>query len=99
MSRAGPPPVPTSRSNIFSGGGHRLGSDEQPSTYIPDPSVQASELGAQIPSFSHPFTYPTEETAVRHITFWRDGFAVEDGELMRYDDPANAHVLSEINAG
>jgi UBX domain-containing protein 1 len=44
-------------------------------------------------------TYLTEETAVRHITFWRDGFAVEDGELMRYDDPANAHVLSEINAG
>ncbi|KAF8708940.1 hypothetical protein AX14_013494 [Amanita brunnescens Koide BX004] len=82
-AEAGPPPVPTSRSNIFSGGGHRLGSDEQPSTYIPDPSVQASEL----------------ETAVRHITFWRDGFAVEDGELMRYDDPANAHVLSEINAG
>jgi len=40
-----------------------------------------------------------EETAIRHLTFWRDGFQVEDGELMRYDDPAQAQVLAEINAG
>ncbi|KAF8346445.1 hypothetical protein F5887DRAFT_962043 [Amanita rubescens] len=82
-AEAGPPPVSTSHSNVFTGGGHRLGSDEEPSTYIPDPSAQPLE----------------QEIAVRHITFWRDGFAVEDGELMRYDDPANAHILSEINAG
>jgi len=83
-AEAGPPPISASRSNVFSGGGHRLGSDEEPSSYIPDPSAQQ----------------PSEhETAVRRITFWRDGFAVEDGELMRYDDPANAHILAEINAG
>ena len=40
-----------------------------------------------------------EETAIRHLTFWRDGFSVEDGELRRYDDPAQAQILSEINAG
>ncbi|KAF8152265.1 hypothetical protein B0H34DRAFT_724522 [Crassisporium funariophilum] len=40
-----------------------------------------------------------EETAIRHLTFWRDGFQVEDGELMRYDDPAQARILAEINAG
>ncbi len=40
-----------------------------------------------------------EETAIRHLTFWRDGFSVEDGELMRYDDPANEQVLAEINSG
>ncbi|KAF9005204.1 hypothetical protein BDQ17DRAFT_1354033 [Cyathus striatus] len=40
-----------------------------------------------------------EETAIRHLTFWRDGFQVEDGELMRYDDPNNAQILAEINAG
>ena len=40
-----------------------------------------------------------EETAIRHLTFWRDGFSVEDGDLRRYDDPAQAQILSEINAG
>ena len=40
-----------------------------------------------------------KETAVRHITFWREGFSIEDGELLRYDDPANAQVLAEINSG
>ncbi|KAF8632704.1 hypothetical protein AX15_001728 [Amanita polypyramis BW_CC] len=84
-AEAGPPPTsPSSRPNIFTGGGHRLGNDEEPSTYIPDPDASAPEQ---------------EETAVRHITFWRDGFTVEDGEFMRYDDPANAQILSEINAG
>lgn len=41
----------------------------------------------------------TEETAIRHLIFWRDGFQVEDGELMRYDDPAHSRILAEINAG
>lgn len=36
---------------------------------------------------------------MRHITFWRDGFSVEDGPLMRYDEPANAQLLDEINTG
>jgi hypothetical protein len=42
---------------------------------------------------------PVEETAIRYLTFWRDGFSVEDGELRRYDDPAQAQILSEINVG
>lgn len=37
--------------------------------------------------------------AIRHLTFWRDGFSVEDGPLMRYDDPTNARILEEINSG
>ena len=45
------------------------------------------------------FADPEEETAIRHLTFWRDGFSIEDGELMRYDDPANEQILNEINAG
>lgn len=40
-----------------------------------------------------------EEYAIRHITFWRDGFTVEDSELMRYDNPNHAQILAEINAG
>ncbi|KAJ7089558.1 SEP domain-containing protein [Mycena epipterygia] len=41
----------------------------------------------------------TEETVIRRLTFWRDGFTVEDGVLMRYDDPANTEVLAAIDAG
>ena len=37
--------------------------------------------------------------AIRHLTFWRDGFSIEDGELMRYDNPESDKVLEEINAG
>ena len=39
------------------------------------------------------------EPTIRHLIFWRDGFTVEDGELMRYDDPNNEAVLTEIHSG
>lgn len=39
------------------------------------------------------------EVAIRNLTFWKDGFSVEDGELMRYDDPAHAQTLAAINSG
>ncbi|KAI0260609.1 hypothetical protein BC834DRAFT_899973 [Gloeopeniophorella convolvens] len=74
----------TKHSSAFSGGGYRLGSDDVDSTYVPDPNGAPN---------------PAEETATRHLTFWRDGFSIEDGELRRYDDPQQAQILSEINAG
>jgi len=40
-----------------------------------------------------------DEVVTRTITLWRDGFQVEDGELMRYDDPDNIQILENINAG
>ena len=84
LLRSGPPTGPvTPRSTAFSGGGHTLGSDEVESTYVPDPNAQEVD----------------EVPAIRHLTFWRDGFSVEDGELMRYDDPANEQILNEINSG
>lgn len=94
--RAGPPPGappsgPTGGPSFFTGGGHTLGSDEVESTYIPDPNAP--------PPSNEGEGRPEEATAIRHLTFWRDGFSVEDGELMRYDDPANDQILSEINAG
>ncbi|KAN0137584.1 hypothetical protein V8E53_004635 [Lactarius tabidus] len=79
-----PEPEEVQRSNVFSGGGYTLGSDEVESTYVPDPSRPAN---------------PAQQTAMRDLTFWRDGFSVEGGELRRYDDPAQAQILSEINAG
>mmetsp|Transcript_26545 Transcript_26545/g.68541 ORF Transcript_26545/g.68541 Transcript_26545/m.68541 type:complete len:230 (+) Transcript_26545:87-776(+) len=38
---------------------------------------------------------PTSHT----ITFWRDGFTVDDGPLRRSDDPENAQFLADINRG
>ncbi|EGN97269.1 hypothetical protein SERLA73DRAFT_183932 [Serpula lacrymans var. lacrymans S7.3] len=71
------------RSSAFTGGGHTLGSDEVESSYIPDPDA----------------TPPDVDTVTRHVTFWRDGFTIEDGELLRYDDPANEELLELIESG
>lgn len=35
----------------------------------------------------------------RTLHLWNDGFSVDDGELYRYDDPANARTLDMINRG
>ncbi|KAF8752803.1 SEP protein [Rhizoctonia solani] len=40
-----------------------------------------------------------DEVAIREITFWRDGFSIADGPLLKYDDPANQAILSAINSG
>lgn len=39
------------------------------------------------------------EVADRHLIFWRNGFQVEDGELMGYDDPQHAETLAAIDSG
>ncbi|RPB03461.1 SEP-domain-containing protein [Choiromyces venosus 120613-1] len=68
----------------FSGTGRTLGSEDTESVEIPDPEAARRP---QIP------------TVTRSLTFWRDGFSVEDGPLMRYDDPANQDVLRAIQNG
>ncbi|KAH9884207.1 SEP-domain-containing protein [Cubamyces lactineus] len=93
-AEAGPPAAQPGtaappRSRAFFGGGHTLGSDEVDSEYIPDPDAVDA----------HVFTESEEETAIRHLTFWRDGFTVEDGELMRYGVPENEQILAEIKSG
>ncbi|KAK5071462.1 protein phosphatase regulator [Lithohypha guttulata] len=35
----------------------------------------------------------------RSLHFWQDGFSIDDGDLFRFDDPANANVLSQIRSG
>lgn len=35
----------------------------------------------------------------RAITFWQNGFTVEDGPLYRYDDPRNQRYLETLNQG
>jgi len=72
------------RSGPFHGAGNRLGDEETPSTTIPDPNVAA---GREL------------ETAIRVITFWKNGFTIEDGPLLTYDNPQNAQLLELINSG
>ncbi|KAF5347729.1 hypothetical protein D9756_010227 [Leucocoprinus leucothites] len=40
-----------------------------------------------------------EEVVTRTITLWQDGFQIEDGDLMRFDDPNNAQIIADLNAG
>jgi UBX domain-containing protein 1 len=70
--------------NHFTGTGMTLGSDDTPSEVIPDPNTP-------IPRDAPPLH--------RTLTFWRDGFSVGDGPLMRYDDPANDRYLRDIRRG
>lgn len=39
------------------------------------------------------------EAVTQHLTLWQDGFSIEDGPLHRYDDPASAALLAQIQSG
>ncbi|XWS75781.1 hypothetical protein CRYUN_Cryun01aG0121600 [Craigia yunnanensis] len=39
---------------------------------------------------------PPPEVVTRNITFWRNGFTVDDGPLRHLDDPANASFLESV---
>lgn len=77
------PPPDARRAGPFSGGGHTLGSDEVESSYVPDPTAKDDE----------------DDIVVRHLHLWRDGFSLEDGPLMRYDEPGNQELLRSIQQG
>jgi UBX domain-containing protein 1 len=61
-----------------------LGGDDAPSRPIPDPTASTPQPAPRVQ---------------RELHLWRDGFSVDDGELYRYDDPANARTLEMINTG
>jgi UBX domain-containing protein 1 len=61
-----------------------LGGDDAPSRTIPDPDAETPQPAPR---------------AHRVLHLWRDGFSVDDGDLFRYDDPANARTLEMINTG
>ncbi|KAF1935848.1 SEP-domain-containing protein [Clathrospora elynae] len=71
-------------STHFSGAGTTLGGDDAPSRTIPDPNTNMRAP-------------PPRAQRVLHL--WRDGFSVDDGDLFRFDDPANARTLDMINMG
>ena len=39
------------------------------------------------------------EIVERNLTFWRNGFSIDDGPLLKYDDPQNEEFLKAINSG
>ncbi|KAK9468511.1 SEP domain-containing protein [Lipomyces arxii] len=83
--QAEPPQAEPARPSTFRGSGHTLGGSSIPSEVTPP--IAAS---------------PREETlapVTRTLTFWRDGFSIEEGTLMRYDVPANQEILRAINSG
>ncbi|KZF20279.1 P-loop containing nucleoside triphosphate hydrolase protein [Xylona heveae TC161] len=72
------------RPSNFRGTARTLGGDDAPSEVIADP---------------HP-TQPERREPQRHILhLWRDGFSMDDGDLYRFDDPANKMRLALIDSG
>ncbi|KAI7903254.1 uncharacterized protein BX663DRAFT_507992 [Cokeromyces recurvatus] len=73
--------------SYYTGTGYRLGSEDEPSTVV-EPTVPAGSNFEEEP-----------ESVTRHLTFWRNGFSVDDGPLYEYSNPANQEMLTAINSG
>ncbi|KAI9726042.1 MAG: hypothetical protein M1828_002050 [Chrysothrix sp. TS-e1954] len=85
--RNGPPPPPREEPagrSTFRGAATTLGGDDAPSRRIADPNAEAA---------------PPRRMETRILHLWLDGFSIDDGPLHRYDDPANARALDQINHG
>ncbi|TKA83589.1 hypothetical protein B0A55_00393 [Friedmanniomyces simplex] len=70
----------------FRGPAQTLGGDDAPSRVIGEPA--AATPGRQ--------SLPRVE---RTLHLWADGVSIDDGPLYRFDDPANADMLAQINQG
>ncbi|ORX41766.1 SEP-domain-containing protein [Piromyces finnis] len=65
----------------FTGGGYKLGSDQVDSEYFGATSTNK----------------PKQEKVKRMITFWKNGFSIDDGPLMDYESHKN--VLENLEKG
>ncbi|KAJ3336393.1 hypothetical protein HDU93_002918 [Gonapodya sp. JEL0774] len=81
------------RVQAFVGSGYRLGSEDEP-----QPPAQPSANPTPTPALRAP-TPASRETVNRVLTFWRNGFSVEDGPLLSYEDPQNQELLEHIKSG
>ncbi|KAI5857486.1 SEP-domain-containing protein [Durotheca rogersii] len=79
--------------SAFRGSGQTLGGEDTPSRIIPDPLAPAGGAGSARGSRA------PGEVQERTLHLWRDGFSIDDGELRRFDDPANAEALRMIREG
>ncbi|KAI9209461.1 uncharacterized protein BJ171DRAFT_487088 [Polychytrium aggregatum] len=86
-------PTPPEQRSFFGGAGHRLGTEAEPApTAGPSGLPRRAGTPPQNPAIS---MKPVE----RKITFWKDGFSIDDGELKSYDDPENQEFLRAIQSG
>ncbi|KAG0207492.1 hypothetical protein BGX28_001269 [Mortierella sp. GBA30] len=83
------PQQPAPKKTYFTGTGNRLGSEGESSS---------TPIAPQVPVRSTP-SPEVLETVTRNLTFWRNGYSLEDGPLMSYTDPANSEFLDAINRG
>ena len=87
--------------HAFGGRGRTIGDEEEP----------ASQPTAGASSRPRPVTLTSEEEeddmfsdgshlppAVRHLTFWQDGFTIGDSRLYRYDNPQDQAILQAIQS-
>jgi len=74
------------RQEKFIGSGNRLGA-------TPSDDNAQQQQGGEASSGDG------EEEKTVTITFYQDGFTIDDGELRRFDDPANQQFLKSINEG
>ncbi|CCG84146.1 protein of unknown function [Taphrina deformans PYCC 5710] len=72
----------------FRGSGYTLGGEEEESRKVEDPNAAFKRAMAAQPA-----------RVKRVLKLWQDGFSVDDGQLFRYDDPANKDYLEAINKG
>lgn len=83
-----PTTTTTATSPSFSGSGYRLGT-------TPGGEISSSQASSSSSSQAN----ASEEEKTVTITFYQDGFTIDDGELRRFDDPANQKFLEAINKG
>ncbi|KAI5364920.1 Putative UBX domain, UBA-like superfamily, SEP domain, Ubiquitin-like domain superfamily [Septoria linicola] len=81
------------QSSHFSGRAQTLGGDDAPSRVVQDPAAAAAAAAAG----SARGQPPPRVTRTLHL--WADGVSIDDGPLLRFDDPANEHIMQEINQG
>ncbi|KAL7752577.1 protein phosphatase regulator [Sorochytrium milnesiophthora] len=82
-----------SRRLAFTGAGFRLGSEEEPASSQPSRPVVNSQPSAGAPSSR------SLPKVTRTITFWKNGFSIEDGPLRSYDDPESQQILQALKSG
>lgn len=78
--------------NRFHGAGYRLGTEEED---LGEPSKPVEGTS----SISQQDEIDLDKVVTRTLTFWRNGFSIEDGPLHSYNDPENKRVLEAIHSG
>ncbi|KAI8054996.1 hypothetical protein BDF22DRAFT_674766 [Syncephalis plumigaleata] len=87
------------KSTSFTGRGYRLGDDVPVTMPSTEGAVSSSSSSTHHLENKGKQAEDASETAVRHLTFWSNGFTIDDGPLESYDNPANKAFLEAINNG